>query len=234
MRDSDVSILLDQINKKLKSIKAIYDQSLQDKNIPDSLRVEIKNTMENLRSCLDYMAQDVNDSIITPYRNRNNLKVLKKIYFPYGKNEYDFISSIKKNLPDLKTLNPDLFSIIEDIQPHSSQNPWLYDFCSILNDNKHMFLSTQTKLVNKTYTVGIKGQTSISALAGSIKASPGQIAIAGIPIQFDSCTGIPKQVPGLEINVKKWINFVFSDTKIKVYPQGDCTINYLTPSSLSL
>lgn len=68
MRDSDINSLLMHVDSSLVDIKAAYERSLREKNIPVSLRINVKNLMENLRSCLDYMAQDMAEAVIMPYR----------------------------------------------------------------------------------------------------------------------------------------------------------------------
>ena len=219
MRKNDVKILLEHVKVKLTNIKKNYDQSLQEKDIPGSLCVDIKNAMENLRSSLEYMAQDVYETLITPYRKTKNLKTITKIYFPYGKDEQHFRSMIKHNLPDLEIIKPDIYFLIESMQPHVCNDTWLDDFCKILNDNKHMSLSPQIRTENQTYSVGLRNKSAaISAPARAIKAPPGAISIENNPIQFDPTTGIPKEKPGLEISVKTWVSFLFQGTKRKVYP----------------
>ncbi len=64
MRDSDVKSLLIEVESVLEGIKKSYDQAIQDKDVPDSLRIKIKNVMENLRSALDYMAKDIYEQFI--------------------------------------------------------------------------------------------------------------------------------------------------------------------------
>ncbi len=219
MRDNDVKSLLTYVEDKLVDIKKTYDQSLQDKDVPASLRTVVKNAMENLRSSLEYMAKDVYETIITLYRNTNNKAPLKRIYFPYGQNEQVFNKLINTYLPDLKIVRPDIYSLIEDIQPHVCGNTWLYDLCRIVNHNKHDSLSPQTPTSRKTYSVGPTGKgKAISASAKAIKAAPGKIRIGGIPITFDPNTGIPQQTPGLDLSVTTWVSFVFQDTRVEVYP----------------
>jgi hypothetical protein len=207
------------VDGSLVDIKSEYERSLREKNIPNSLRIDVKNAMENLRSCLDYMAQDIAEIIIIPYRRVNNLGLLNRVYFPYGKDEKSYNESVSKNLPDLQSVNPVIHALIENIQPHACGNTWLYDLCSILNANKHKSLSPQERTEHQTYKVGRQGGgASISAPAGAIKAPPGAISIGGAPVIFDPITGIPIQTPGLEVSVTTWVSFMFKDTNVQVYP----------------
>jgi hypothetical protein len=170
--------------------------------------------MENLRSALDYMAKDIATIVCKVSKT-----LQKNTYFPYGKNKKDYNSSIGRSLPNLKIIHPDIYSLLENLQPHICGDAWLYDFCQILNNNKHDSLSPQTRKLQKTYSVGLKGKLpTISALAGAITAPPGAISIDGIPIEFDQNTGIPYQTSGLEVAVTTWVNFVFQGTTVEVYP----------------
>lgn len=219
VRDSDINSLLMYVDSRLVDIKAAYERSLREKNIPASLRIDVKNAMENLRSCLDYMAQDMAEAVIMPYRRANNLSALKRVYFPYGKDKQSYDESVKRNLPDLQTVSPVIHALIEGIQPHACGDTWLYDLCSILNANKHDSLSPQERTERQTYKVGRQGGgAAISAPAGAIKAPPGAISIGGAPVVFDPRTGIPMQTPGLEVSVTTWVSFVFQDTSVQVYP----------------
>jgi hypothetical protein len=99
--------------------------------------------MENLRSALDYIAHDIYEKIIYPDRLASGEKEISDIYFPYGKDENGFKSSVGRNLPKLSSLSPPIYSVLERIQPYKCGNDWLYDFCTILNQNQHNTLSPQ-------------------------------------------------------------------------------------------
>ena len=219
MRDSDVQDLLQHVDDDLTTIKDSYERALRNKDVPAALRIDIKNAMENLRSALDYMAQDVAEVIVAPHRSISNLKAVRRVYFPYGKDKQAFEDSSQRNLPDLQTLNLRVFDIIAAIQPHTCGAMWLYDFCSILNDNKHDALSPQERTQRQSYKVGrTGGGPAISAPAGAIKAPPGAISIGGAPVVFDPTTGVPLQTPGIDVEVTTWVSFKFKDSHVEVYP----------------
>ena len=225
LREKNVKKLLSYVEKKqFMELKKSYEQSLEDKHISDDLEILVKNIMENLSSILDYIAHDIYETIITPNRKKDKKK---KIYFPRGVDKKNFDSMIQNNLRDLKILSPerdlkilslDIYSLIESLSPHACGDRWLCDFYQILIENKHEDLSPQTSTSRKTYSVGPEGNPSvIEAPAGEIKAPPGEITINGIPISFD-VMGIPKETPGLQIEVITWVSFVFKDMSIEVYP----------------
>ena len=215
LREKSVKKLLSNVEKKLMELKKSYEQSLEDKHISDDLEILVKNIMENLSSILDYIAHDIYETIITPNRKKGKDQ---RIYFPRGKNKKNFDSMKQNFLPNLEILSPDIYSLIESLSPHACGDRWLCDFYQILIENKHEDLSPQTSTSRKTYSVGPEGNPSvIEAPAGEIKAPPGEITINGIPISFD-VMGIPKETPGLQIEVITWVSFVFKDTSIEVYP----------------
>lgn len=219
MRDSDVRDLLEHVDNHLATIKDAYQRALQSKEVPATLRIDIKNAMENLRSALDYMAHDIAEVVVAPHRVTNNLVPIRRVYFPYGRDKQAFEESSQRTLPDLRALNLRVFDIIAAIQPHTCGDMWLYDFCSTLNDNKHDALSAQERSERKSYKIGrAGGGPTISAPAGAIKAPPGAISIGGAPVTFDPSTGIPVQTPGLDVQVVTWVSFKFKDTNVEVYP----------------
>lgn len=230
MRSNDVENLLAHVEKSLVNIKNTYDQSLYDKTIPPFLPIDIKNVMENLRSALDYAAKDIATIVC-----KMDTALPKKIYFPYGKNKQNSDSLIEKNLPNLKIAHPDIHSLIESVQPHACCDTWLYDFCQILNNNKHDCLSPQTRISQKTYSIGLKGKPpTISAPAGAIAAEPGAISINGVPIEFNPNTGIPYQTSELEVAVTTWVSFVFQGTSVEVYPLLQTAFNNIKQISEQL
>ena len=219
MRNLDVRDLLDYVDDSLGHIKVAYNQALRDKRIAPSLRIDVKNAMENMRSALDYMARDIADEIVAPHQASNNLKAVKLVYFPYGRDQQAFEASVHQGLPDLHSLNSQVYEIIESIQPHSCGNTWLYELCNIVNKNKHDALSAQERTERQSYTVSrTGGGPAISAPAGAIKAPPGAISLGGAPVVFDSTTGIPLKTRGLDVQVTTWVSFKFGDTEVEVYP----------------
>lgn len=218
MRKQQVQALIEHAKKGLEKIESEYKSSIESKTIQPSLQIDVKNVMENIRSSLDYLAHDIYDNCIKKDLIASGKPEIRDIYFPYGKDENGFKSTLGKSLPQLNTLCPKLSDIVEGIQPHKSGNDWLYDLCSICNHNKHNALTPQEKqVVKRTYQVGLKGSPpSISAPAGAIKAPPGAIRIGGEPLIFDESTGIPIQTLGLDVKVTTWVGINFSGTNVDV------------------
>jgi len=131
MYNKDVKQLLDHCNGEIENI------SEQAKN-GEINKVILKNTLENMRSILDYVAQDILHKL---KQNQKNKKLSEKVYFPYGQKESHFKNSVKKNLSSLKHDEPELYDLIEASQPFKSGDSWIVYLCLLTNEAKHNNLS---------------------------------------------------------------------------------------------
>lgn len=126
MYTQDIQTTLDHVKRQIAAIRINCEKG-------EVHAVEIKNTLENLRSTLDYVASDLN----------NRLDKLRpgtcpaKVYFPYGQRENHFKISIKKNLPNLEKDLPKVYALIEAAQPFKSKDNWIVDLCALTNEAKH-------------------------------------------------------------------------------------------------
>lgn len=126
MHNKDIQDLLEHTQNEITSISELAQKGTIKK-------VVIKNTLENLRSILDYAAQDIKVEL----KRHNKNGVPDKIYFPYGQRENHFKKSIKDNLPGLPKHLPVLHALIQDMQPFKCGDSWLVDLCGLTNDAKH-------------------------------------------------------------------------------------------------
>lgn len=223
MRKEDVIELIEYSEKDLSRIKDEYNSALRQKEIPTSLRIDVKNFMENLRSAMDYIAHDVYEAAIEKYREQTSKNQVKNIYFPYGKDKNDFKSRTESNLPELELLNKKVYSIIESIQPHFCGENWLYDFCNILNEKKHERLTPQEKEERRGLKIQFPGGASITMGPGSSISGSGIIQSGGskIVLNNDLVSGdFPaKNIYGnTEQTIMVWVAFKFSETNIEVLP----------------
>ncbi len=104
-------------------------------------RITLKNTLENLRSSLDYVAQDIAAEL---KRRAPTEGMPLIIYFPYGRDREKFTYSVKRNLPTVVRDAPALYGVIEGAQPFISGDPWLTDLCELTNSVKHNELTKTT------------------------------------------------------------------------------------------
>ncbi len=223
MRQQDVGDLIEHAKRDLEKIKAEYEASLQSKTISPSLQIDVKNLMENFRSALDYMAHDVYERVVKPTRLASGEKEIKDVYFPYGKDENGFKSSIGRCLPKLDSLSPPLFGIFERIQPHKCGNDWLYNFCSILNEKKHDRLSPQTRVEKRGLKLDFEGGGGITLGPGAVMKGTGKIIFGKgvLDLKGKTVSG-DSPVENLPQSIKKkviiWVSFRFADTGVEVLP----------------
>jgi hypothetical protein len=228
MRKNNVIALLehaanDLSGSNLENIEQQYKQSLDDKTIPTSLQIDVKNFMENLRSAMDYMANDIYENVIMPARTKAGEKEIKDIYFPYGKTENDFKSGLGSNLPKIQSLSPAIYTAIESIQPHKCGDDWLYQFCRILNEKKHDTLTPQKREEKRSLKLDFPGGAGISippggsiSGGGMIQSGTGKVILNNDSISGDSPAR--NTSGGVAQTVIRWVSFKFADTDVEVLP----------------
>ena len=215
MRKDEVKALLEHAEKDLNKIETKYNDALRSKDISNELKIDIKNFLENLRSVLDYMANDIYECKIHPHRTTSGQPDIKNVYFPYGKTLGDFNSGIGRGLPELGDIDNDLYLLVESIQPHITNDSWLYDFCDITNQKKHDSLTPQERIENNTTSLG--GNIRIGAGARVVMHN---CLVNGIPVSSNDVNNEPLENFDSRLNVQRttWISFNFSDTNIAVLP----------------
>ena len=154
MHNLDIQELLEHTQNE---ISTISDQSKKG----TINKVSLKNTLENLRSVLDYAAQDMQSKLKTLTSN----KITEKVYFPYGQRENHFKNSVKRNLPNLSELMPSIYSLVHAMQPFKSGDSWLVDLCGLTNDVKHNNLSKTEN--NKIRTIHQGGMPLVTVGEGA-------------------------------------------------------------------
>ncbi|MFX4760822.1 hypothetical protein ABTI55_07920 [Acinetobacter baumannii] len=136
-------------------------QTIQEiRNYRTITRVKVKNILGNLRSPLDYLANDINDNLSIPSKN--------KFYFPFGPTQEVFDKSVKKYFPLLKNEMPRIYNEIFIIQPFNSGDDWLVRLWKLTNDTKHNnpVDIRQTSEVIKAVTAKA-GNTAIVRMGGN-------------------------------------------------------------------
>jgi hypothetical protein len=223
LRLTDIEELLIETSGNIKIIESEYKKANDDRNIQSILKPKVKSSLEHLRSCLDYMAHDIYFFIYL--KNDKTIKEEKtkqKIYFPYGRNENDFKSSLGRMFKNLYIINKNIFLLIESIQPYKSNNSWLADFCDITNTMKHSELLKQKrhdkeaiKVLNSIYIEDFKNVKS-GIISGNI--------INGIRQKTNIVINNGEIVSNLsdagdDIKIYNWTTFQFDniDTDILVF-----------------
>ncbi len=216
-RKKDTKVILDAAFEQHKQIAAGYESALRNKSL--DLRVPVKNAMENLRSVLDYMAHDIYEACCQPKRAANGLPDPKNMYFPYGRTEHDFKSGVGSSLPGLDTASPPVYKLLVSSQPFTCGDDWLYQLCSILNEEKHDRLTEQVRTETQTHTVqGRQGNVTIPVKNPNAKvvSKPGAVKIFGVPAEFREDGIYTAPSPDLKHIRTIWVGFTFAGTDVNI------------------
>jgi len=193
-RKKSIVALVKKCRDSMATLKEDYQTSLKAKEVSEELKVDIKNILENLRSCLDYIARDVHDKFITGTCDR--------LYFPIRHTTNEFLQAISRDYTDLNQSAPDVYATIEQAQPYN--DPWLGKFNRLNNDNKHEDLVEQTRTETMRVTVSSKSG------GGSVSWGPGVtfgsgVSVMGVPI--DPRTQMPVPNSTTETKVEIWVDW---------------------------
>ncbi|EHK2365380.1 hypothetical protein ACV3Z6_01310 [Clostridium perfringens] len=209
MRDNNIKEILEETKVNIDEIRSKYLDAIKDDSIKEALRVKVKNCLENLRSCLDYMACDIYEK----YYSLNS----KKIYFPYGKKPQNFRANLGNNFKKFKDKNGDVYALVESVQPYKCNDTWLVDLCNLTNINKHDNLSSQRREDYHRYNIqGIglfqmNNQGTVIMRNNIVNGIPqgSDIVIKGKDILTDGKIN-------LDIIRIDWVEFKFENTNIDV------------------
>ncbi len=136
-RQSDVIELLGEANRLIVDVEKTYEKSKNSETIDVISRPKVKSCFEHLRSVLDYVAQDLYETIDSARKSNRD-----SVYFPYGKNAETYQQKLKQNLSGLDSK---YLPILESLQPHVCGDDWLIQLCRATNLNKHRQLQNQER-----------------------------------------------------------------------------------------
>ncbi len=210
-RAGSIEALLKKVRTDFARLKDEYNASLHQKHVGDDLKVSIKNIFENLRSCLDYLAHDIFEVHCV------NGKKPVRLYFPIRPSAPEFGTAITKEYPDLQTTAPQVYGLLEAVQPY--RDPWLGQFNKLNNHNKHQDLVEQSRTEARQVTVSRGG--------GSVSWGPGVtfgsgVSVMGVPIDPKTQMPVPNTVAKTE--VVTWVDFRFREIDQSVLPFIDASI----------
>ncbi len=210
-RATSIEALLRRAATDLAALKKVYESSLAQKHVSDDLKVSIKNIFENLRSCLDYIAQDIFEACCAGASKPDRL------YFPIRSTLPEFQQAIAKDFPSLATTSSAVYDIVEAAQPYNT--PWLGQFNKLNNHNKHQDLVEQTRTERRQVTVSRGG--------GSVPWNPGVIfgrgvSVMGVPIDPKTQMPVPNTVATTQ--VVTWVDFRFKEIDQPVLPFLDASV----------
>lgn len=211
-RKKSIAALIKKSRDSMESLKNDYQTSLTAKEVSEELKVDIKNVLENLRSCLDYIARDIYEKFISDTPGR--------VYFPIRHTAFEFQQAISRNYSGLDQTAPNVYTIIEQVQPYN--DPWLGKFNRLNNDNKHEDLVEQTRTESRRVTVSSKSG------GGSVSWGPGVtfgsgVSVVGVPIDPRTQMPVPNTITDTKVEI--WVDFKFRDNNESVIPFLDKSVD---------
>ncbi len=205
-RKTSIEALLRKSRGDFAQLKAAYEASLHEQVVRKDLKVEIKHIFEDLRSCLDYLAQELHEAFCkaggTP----------RRLYFPIQHNATQFAQVMGHDYPGLAANCKPVFEIIESLQPF--RDPWLGQFNALNNKNKHQDLVEQSRTESRRVTVTRPGSGEVSW--GSGVTFTGDVKVMGVPI--DPTTQLPVPNGVATTKVTTWVDFRFREGGQSVLP----------------
>lgn len=206
-RYDDIQAHRDAAKTSLALIEEEYQSSLKARQINPQLKIQIKNYLENLRSCLDYIAGEINEKYCTRRI---------RCYFPMAcKDKIDFCKFMRGYFPGLEARRKDLFDKLESYQAYNANGrQFLPPFATLVNENKHDQLSPQTRTEKRGLKIDFAGGGGITLGPGaSIKGTgkiisgEGILELKGKTISGDSpAEGLPQTI---KQTVIIWVGFRF-------------------------
>ncbi|MFX9652678.1 hypothetical protein CAT67_11295 [Acinetobacter baumannii] len=188
MRKEYILEMLDEAHQTIKVIS----------NHKTITRVKVKDILGNLRSPLDYLANDINESLSKPNT--------KKFYFPFGVTQEKFDSAIKGYFPLLKTEKPKIYDEILKIQPFTTGEDWLVKLWNLTNETKHNnpidIKHTSEVIKDVTAKVGNTSLIRIGANSSNIR------------------------VVGARVNGKQVDDFIYDKGKLTVTKKGEIPFDF--------
>lgn len=188
------------------------------KNMDDEINVSIKNYLENMRSVLDYLAEQIFKENEIQHKSEKG-----KTYFPiYSRDLKSFKQNITKSFPNLEKQNPEIYSKLEKIQFYNDPKSriWMEYFVNLVNEYKHKDFPKQNISKSKVLRVGSKGfmPISISEKARNFKMANcmiGDIEIDLLIIDKGEVI-VGSDIPGLEIIKTDHEEYCFNENQKSV------------------
>jgi hypothetical protein len=212
-RATSIEALIKRSRETFADLRTAYERSLHEKTIREDLRVDIKNIFENLRSCLDYMANELFEKYCAGAKRPDRL------YFPIRTSSPDFAQVMARDFPGVLSTSKPAYDYLESIQPYHA--PWLGQFNKLNNENKHQNLSEQTRTESRHVSV-------TSPSGGGVSWGPGVrfgsgVSVMGVPI--DPRTQLPVPNNQVQTKITTWVDFRFVDVDQSVLPFLETCIN---------
>lgn len=212
-RYGDITQLFDEVDSNIARLNKAYELARVDDEVSEVLKPTVKSSLEHLRSILEYSAQDIWSSYT---------KKQTSPYFPYGRDERAFIKSVERNLPGLCGQRPEIYSLVDSIQPHRCGDSWLYDLCEKTNINKHRRLTKQIRRNSESSIVNIGNGSFVFGGGANVvfkdcMANGVSVGVGGKAVLSDNMTvkQLRKELGMVSFSKEfEWVEFAFDGTLI--------------------
>ena len=222
-----IDALIQDVDETIQKIKNKHNTNKVNEIFDIKDVIDLKRILENLRTCLDYLAVDI---------HKKTLNSGKKVYFPIANSINDFQNQIKNYFGDLETQDYEVYNLLLSLQTFHNGSNWLTDFSKLVNIIKHNnFFKTHKE-------VTISDNDRIISYVGNVKFEKGSVTIpneASITIgngaslvishedvqvldtKIDFNTQLPEDNSKLDVDIKTFIK----DNNIELIPFIDKSIH---------
>lgn len=213
MRESDINEMLEDICRNMDYIYEKKNLAIEDKNIKELAKPQIKSILCHLRSILDYIAMDIYETIYKDKPPKND------IYFPYGNTFHAFNENVGRNFHKMSKRNKKVYNLIKSIQPFVTGDDWVVRLCKINNINKHNQLSAQER-IDGTELHFEDNFIHISDFNDSTNLFIKNCVVNGkkqaSDILITNGMIITDEKNNFDISINKWTEFYFESTNIDI------------------
>ncbi len=217
MKLVESNFLLENSKEMLDIINDFYIKSLEEKEISIVLQLKIKHFLEDIKSAFDYAAFFIYKKYCINHIKAKPEDHERNVCFPVKFSEKKFNTFLKNTFPKLEENNPQIIKIIKGVQPFLPDNPeWYVTFNSLVNKNKHRYLTPQTKEQKTMIRMfDEKGKTLSHFEHGGIRANNSfDIKVDGADWDQNNQLPIPNKNLGYEATT--WIRFIFTELGLDV------------------
>jgi len=130
----DVRTVLDEAEKQLVAIGTLYEADLTLQRASPTLRGKIKGFLANQRAALDHLAE----GLVAAHGAAE-----AHTHYPFARDAEAFDASIDKNMPGVRTRQPDVATVISRHQPFSDSG--LAQLRDLLTDPALQRLTPETR-----------------------------------------------------------------------------------------
>lgn len=187
---SDINAVINKADECLANIEREYQKYLNEERVPESLLVEIKDCLGNLRSSLDYLW--------------NRIRGVNDEKFPITNSAADFA---KKTLG----LNLKYINVLSKWQPYNNQE-WIQSFSTLNNKHKHLTLIPQKRQETREFSIKKDG-AGITARGCTFRGNI-SFGVGGVSVPIDETSQFPVDIPGVDVRRIIWVDFLFDGDSI--------------------